>query len=55
MSEKEKQLLESIRMKIEYGLKLAIEREWQDAKRNNRPMAISRNGKVVVVNAADIK
>lgn len=48
-------MLKSIREKIEFGLPLAIQRAWQEAKRNQQSMAISKNGKVVIVNAADIK
>lgn len=55
MSEEKKQLLKSIREKIDMGMKLAIERTWQEAKRNNYRMAIWQDGKAVIVNAAEVK
>ena len=54
-NEEKRQHLDDIRKKIEYGMQLYHERFWEEARRKNWRVAIAQNGKVVVVNAADIK
>ncbi|MCW5906501.1 MAG: hypothetical protein KIS94_01465 [Chitinophagales bacterium] len=55
MSEKERQLLKSIKEKITTGLPVAFERMWKEARERNYRMAILKDNKVVIVNAAELK
>ncbi len=43
-----------IQEKIKLGVKLAFERLWQQAAKNNEELIISQNGKIVKVKARDI-